>query len=157
MPKWLRYLLYNLWFLAGVYVAINWMVVLQYSFMNKKNYFIQVDIKGQEFFLEVADTNKKREKWLMWRKSMNENQGMIFVFDEEKEQSFWMKNTLIPLDMIWLDSSNTITEIQTTIPCKTEFCKSYLGVGDKVIELNGGMANKLWIKVGDTIKMKAFK
>lgn len=74
---------------------------------------------------------------------MNENQGMIFVFDEEKEQSFWMKNTLIPLDMIWLDSSNTITEIQTAIPCKTEICKSYLGIGDKVIELNGGMANKL--------------
>ena len=61
----------------------------------------------------------------MNRKSMASNRGMLFVFEEQKKHTFWMKNTLIPLDMIRIDSGLNIVDIQTAQPCTSNVCSNY--------------------------------
>ena len=118
---------------------------------------IKINIKWSDFILEIADNDYKRRKGLMWREKIDDNKGMLFVFDEEKEQSFWMKNTLIPLDIIWLDKNNIIQDFVSAIPCKTKVCPSYLGFGDKVIELKEWSIQRIWITKGDFLQIWDFK
>lgn len=66
--------------------------------------------------LEVADTAEERERGLMFREELDENHGMLFVYEEEAPRSFWMKNTLIPLDIIFLGSDKTIINIEKAYP-----------------------------------------
>jgi uncharacterized membrane protein (UPF0127 family) len=71
---------------------------------------------GVRVSLEVADTEALRQRGLMYRRSLSPTEGMIFVFDEKGFYPFWMKNTLIPLDLFWLDERGTIVSIQHAIP-----------------------------------------
>jgi uncharacterized membrane protein (UPF0127 family) len=98
-------------------------------------------IGDQEFFVEIADTREERELGLMYREFMPANMGMLFVFEEENPRNFWMKNTLIPLDMIWLDAEKNIVDIQAAQPCKVENCPIYSGKAPAqyVLELNPGV------------------
>ena len=75
---------------------------------------------GGCFQVELARTESERDQGLMYRKELDKNKGMLFIFDKEGIYPFWMKNTLIPLDMIWIDSNNKIVFIaQNVQPCKT--------------------------------------
>ncbi len=105
-------------------------------------------IGGQDFLVEIADTAEERQLGLMRRTSMPANQGMIFEWEDEGVRTFWMKNTLIPLDMIWLDANKTIVDIKAAEPCTTEDCPTYQGQGvaKYVLELNQGV---LRAQVGD--------
>ena len=78
---------------------------------------------GQTVQVDLADTPTKRTKGLMNIEHLDENEGMLFIFEEQKQVSFWMKNTLIPLDMIFLNAEGTIVNIQNAIPCKQDPCK----------------------------------
>jgi uncharacterized membrane protein (UPF0127 family) len=71
---------------------------------------------GVRVSLEVADTEALRQRGLMYRTSLAPTEGMIFVFEEKGFYPFWMKNTLIPLDLFWLDEGGTIVSIQHAIP-----------------------------------------
>ena len=62
--------------------------------------------------IEIADTEEKQTTGLMWRKSMKEDEGMLFIFSKEEPLSFWMKNTYIPLDMIFVDKSYSVVSVQ---------------------------------------------
>lgn len=108
-------------------------------------------INDQEFFVEIADTREERELGLMNREFMPENMGMIFEFPNTAPRNFWMKNTLIPLDMIWLDENKTIVDIQAAEPCTTEECAVYSGKAPAmyVLELNKGV---LKASVGDRVE-----
>ncbi len=90
----------------------------------------------------------------MYRQSLPKDAGMLFVFDKEGEYPFWMKNTLIPLDIIWLDKDKKVIYInENTQPCKTVNCESY-GTDKNskyVLELNAGIAKEIGLKVGDLI------
>ena len=66
--------------------------------------------------LEIADTEQRRQRGLMYRKSLSPTEGMIFVFDQPGFYPFWMKNTLIPLDLFWLAADGTIVSIQPDLP-----------------------------------------
>ena len=81
---------------------------------------------------------------LMFRESLDEKAGMLFVFPNDTVHGFWMKNTLVPLDMIWIDKNLTIIDIQTAEPCKTETCPSYIPSGDAryVLEINANQSEK---------------
>jgi uncharacterized membrane protein (UPF0127 family) len=108
--------------------------------------------------LEIAKTAPQQTKGLMNRSSLCANCGMIFVFNLELPQIFWMKNTLIPLDMIFLDHNGTIINIANAVP-QPNVPDSQLtlyrsnGYSKYVIELNAGDANKLSLKSGDTIDL----
>ena len=94
--------------------------------------------------LEVMDTPNKRMTGMMGRENLDG--GMIFLFPHVQEQSFWMKNCKIPLDIIMLIGNKVTTIHKNCLPCLSHPCKHYKGIGNKVLELNGGMANKLGIK-----------
>jgi uncharacterized membrane protein (UPF0127 family) len=109
------------------------------------------------FSIEIADTFSERELWLMYRTYMNPNHWMLFVFDTPEVSNFWMKNTLIPLDIIRMDWSGKIIYIQDSAPsCNQEPCNVYWPnkSAKYVLELNWWTANKKWIKVGDRLFIK---
>ena len=89
----------------------------------------------------------------MYRKSLERNKGMIFVFKEEGVRSFWMKNTLIPLDMVWINENKEVVDIFKNVqPCK-EKCKKI--TSDKkakyVLEINAGQTESINLKIGDKL------
>ncbi len=108
------------------------------------------------FLVEIADSDQERQEWLMYRESIGEDRWMIFVFQEEKKHSFWMKNTLIPLDIIRINSNNKIVDIQTAQPCDTKICSTYIPAWDAsyVLEINSWLAKKENIEVWDTLELK---
>jgi len=101
--------------------------------------------------IEIADNDDKRTRGLMDRISMEENQGMIFLFPHERIQSFWMKNTVIPLDMIFVNRENVIVTIkQDTVPFDTGQYRS-TKPASIVVEVVAGYTALYNIKVGDKI------
>ncbi|BAY08085.1 DUF192 domain-containing protein [Calothrix sp. NIES-2098] len=110
---------------------------------------------GTKVQLEVAQTPKQQEIGLMYRTSLPDNQGMIFKFPSAQPVRFWMKNTLIPLDMVFIQNG-VVKYIQTSAPpCTKDPCPSYgpNTLIDSVIELRSGRATELGLKVGDSIKI----
>jgi len=103
--------------------------------------------------LYIADSPEERSKGLSGRASLKAQRGMVFIFESPSEQCFWMKDTLIPLDMIWLDESRNVTKIQANVQPSSypsSFCSDK--PADKyVIELNAGEAEALGINVGQTL------
>lgn len=105
---------------------------------------------------EIADSEAEKTRGLMYRQSLAWESGMLFIFDEELLHSFWMKNTLIPLDIIWIDSDKNIVDItQNALPCKEEQeCESIIPVLEVkyVLEVNSGFTEQNKIRVGDKVK-----
>ena len=101
---------------------------------------------------EVADSPEERTQGLMFRESLPQNHGMIFIFEGEGIYPFWMKNTLIPLDIIWLNENKEVVKIMQTLPCMEEPCEIYNPEVQAryVIEINGGFAEENNIQVGDS-------
>jgi uncharacterized membrane protein (UPF0127 family) len=107
--------------------------------------------------VEIARTEPERARGLMFRERMGAEEGMVFLFEEEGSYPFWMKNTLIPLDMIWLDRGRRIVHIAHSVPpCKADPCPSYPheGAALYVVEVNAGFAKKHGVKVGDSLEFK---
>jgi uncharacterized protein len=114
-------------------------------------------INTTTILLEEANTPQEQQIGLMMRTSMPINHGMAFNFNPPVPARFWMKNTLIPLDMLFVRAGK-IKNIQANVPpCKNDPCPSYGPENgeliDQVIELNAGEANKLGLKVGDSVNI----
>ena len=104
------------------------------------------------FFVEIAKTSAEREKGLMYRNLLAKDRGMLFIFDKEGIYPFWMKNTLIPLDIIWIDSNNKVVFIANNVqPCKNLICPitNPLVSAKYVLEINANIAKTIGIKTGD--------
>ena len=107
------------------------------------------------FDIEIADNDYETETGLMHRLSMGENRGMLFVFPNMRIRSFYMKNTLIPLDIIYIDKDKFIVSIQkNAIPLDEKSLPSKVPA-QYVLEINAGLAKTLPLKVGDRIDYKA--
>jgi uncharacterized membrane protein (UPF0127 family) len=107
--------------------------------------------------VEVASDDATREQGLMYRDHMAEDRGMIFLFPQVGEYPFWMKNTLIPLDMIWIDPDHRIVHIAHDVPpCKADPCPSYPpnAKAASVLELAAGVAAKHHLKDGDVLRFE---
>lgn len=110
--------------------------------------------EGKEltFQVEVADTPAKRELGLQYRRDLALDRGMIFLFPGESEHSFWMKNTPIPLDMIFIGRDWKIVGIlEQAVPFSTD-SRSVAGASQFVLEINGGLAKRYGIKAGDSVR-----
>lgn len=94
----------------------------------------------QSFEVELADTPEKRTQGLMFRDSLEKNKGMIFSFAEEGFHAIWMKNTLIPLDVIWISKDQRVVDMKTLSPCETEPCPSFRprSPAKFILEINKG-------------------
>lgn len=100
--------------------------------------------------LEVAATPEQRERGLMFRKTLAPNDGMTFLFPIAAPQKFWMKNTMLPLDMLFVDASGAIAYIITGVPYSHEAVGTDIPI-TSVIEIDGGRAARDGITVGDTV------
>lgn len=107
--------------------------------------------------VEIADTDAARQRGLMFREKLGPTEGMVFLFDEPGYHAFWMKNTLIPLDMIWLDDQQRIVGLLDWVPpCKADPCPSYTAPGSpiasSVVEVQAGFIKRHAVKVGDRLE-----
>lgn len=124
---------------------------------NTKLDIINAAGETHSFKVEVVTTPEDQAKGLMFRESMPEDEGMLFYFGDEAERGFWMKNTLIPLDMIFIKSDGTIHRIhENAIPHDLTSVASF-GKVSAVLEVNGGISRKLGFKAGDQVKHAVFK
>jgi len=107
-------------------------------------------------FIEIADDSNEQSKGLMHRTNLEWNNGMLFVFDDEENQSFWMKNTFIPLDMIFIDEKFRVVDIEENVPpCVVQNCQSYVSnqPAKYVLEVNAGYTQANGIETGDILKI----
>jgi uncharacterized membrane protein (UPF0127 family) len=115
-----------------------------------------VELKGQRFDVEIADTEPARERGLMFRESMPADHGMLFLFDDDTVRTFWMKNCRMPLDILYFDDKYKLVSMQERVPaCRSEPCPVYPseGAAKFVLELNAGTADKIGVKPGDALKI----
>jgi uncharacterized membrane protein (UPF0127 family) len=114
-----------------------------------------VEIKGQRYAVEVADTHEKRNRGLMHRDQLAEGTGMLFLHDREQPLAYWMKNTRIPLDIFYFDGQRRLVSVSRNVPpCSLgDRCPPYPSAGPAlyVLELNAGEAVRLDVKRGDEI------
>lgn len=109
------------------------------------------------FQVEIADDEQERETGLMNRDKLPTGQGMLFLFPDARERAFWMKNTHIPLDIIYISKSGEVISIQkNTMPMNETPLHSF-GPAAAVLEINGGQADALGIKPGDRITHRFFE
>jgi uncharacterized protein len=118
---------------------------------------LSAKIKDKTFKLAVAQTPEEQQMGLMFRTSLPDDEGMLFPFEPPRPVGFWMKNTLIALDMLYI-RNEVIQEIKANVPpCKKDPCPSYPSKVeiDQVIEIRGGLAQELGIKPGDQVTLTA--
>ena len=115
-----------------------------------------VVLKGQRFTVELAETEDKQALGLMFRDSMADDHGMLFLFPVESRRSFWMRNTRIPLDIFYFDADLRLVSVAAGAqPCRTPQCPGYPSEGPAqyVLELNAGKAAELAVGRGDVLEL----
>lgn len=139
-----------------------WLLILMilYYFINisihDKNTTSKVCIEKKCFTVEIARTSAEQQQGLMNREAMESNQGMIFIFPQADIHNFWMKNTLIPLDMIRVDDTFKVVRVLTAQPCTQDPCKVYKpeALAKYVIEINAWIAAKYGIGEWSVVKFR---
>ena len=121
-----------------------------YTFSSEK---IEVSVykKNITFNVEVAKTIEERRIGLMYRKKLLSNEGMLFIFPHEKIIQLWMKNTYIPLDVIFISKNKVIVDMKKSMEKLSETIIESKVKSKYALEFNAGLINKLNIKIGDKI------
>lgn len=115
-----------------------------------------VELKGQRYSVEIAEDDATRAQGLMDRTTMAADHGMLFVFQDDAPRAFWMKNTKIPLDMLFFDAQRRLVSVQRDVqPCLADPCRGYSSGAPAryVLELNAGEAAKLGLHPGDELQI----
>ncbi|TYP70987.1 DUF192 domain-containing protein [Aquimarina intermedia] len=108
----------------------------------------------KQLSIEIADNPYERETGLMYRKTMEQNQGMLFISEESKPQNFYMKNTLIPLDIIYIDENQKIVSFQRNAQPNDETSLPSRLPAKYILEVNAGLSKEWNLKEGDSISFK---
>ena len=115
---------------------------------NRIHISLQSGDQEVRLWVEIADDPIERAEGLMNRKSMPEDEGMLFIFEEPLQLSFWMKNTLIPLDVLYFDENMRYINTQSMNPCKSDPCRTYDSdrAAKYALEVNqGAVASMDWM------------
>ena len=133
-----------------IYLIFNFFLISFYTFSNEK---IDVSIynKNITFNVEVAKTIEERRIGLMYRKKLLNNEGMLFIFPREKIIQLWMKNTYIPLDVIFISENKVIVDIKKNMEKLSETIVKSKVKSKYALEFNAGLINKLDIEIGDKV------
>lgn len=111
-----------------------------------------ITVSGEHrFTVELATTPEQQETGLMFRKSLDANGGMLFVFPKAQPITMWMKNTLIPLDMVFIDEKGRVLRIEESATPKSERYITSGGPAIAVLEISGGRASNIELKPGDKV------
>ena len=139
---------------------IFWIVILIILvavtlFVNfEKNKESEVCFSSDCVNVKISDDSSERQLGLMYVSFLEESKGMLFVFEKNGLHGFWMKNTLIPLDIIWISEDYDVVNVETAEPCEEDPCPVYVPEKEAryVLEVNSGWANRNEIRVGDEVK-----
>ncbi len=116
-----------------------------------------VELAGQRYQVEIADDDAERARGLMFRDQMDAKAGMLFIHDREEPQAYWMKNTKIPLDILYFDNQRRlVAQRRNTPPCSAgDGCPSYPSHAPAryVLELNAGEADRLKLQDGAELRL----
>lgn len=117
-----------------------------------------VEVGGQRFLVELALDDESRARGLMFRPAMPAGHGMLFVHDTTDHLAYWMKNTLLPLDILYFDEQRRLVSVQADVPpCRSagNDCPVYPSAGPArfVLELNAGMAARLGLRPGAVLTL----
>ncbi len=140
-----------------IFILILIIFILLISNYNKNKPERQACINSYCFEIKIAQTKEERARGLMFRSFLPKNQGMLFIFENEDKHSFWMKNTLIPLDIVWISKDLKIVHIENNVqPCQQEPCKTYTPIQKAiyVLEVNTGLAKEYNFQIGDIVNLK---
>lgn len=118
----------------------------------------KIKLAGKEITVEIADTDAKRMQGLMFRTSMGENEGMLFVFEQERPLGFWMRNTRIPLSIAYIDAKKKIINILEMVPASDSDPNPPVypsaAPAKYALEMNKGWFARNKIKVGQTVELE---
>ena len=154
IKKYLSWTWIMIWFL--LFVVIYYIIG---NYLHQRNTVPQLCINKTCFTVEIARTEAEQESGLMNREVMAENHGMLFIFPKSDIYSFWMKNTLIPLDIMRIDDTYNIVNILTAQPCIADPCVVYNpeAIAKYVVEINAGIAAKYGISNWNVVKFQNIK
>lgn len=150
---------------VNIFAIVNFLIIISLTalflvaFMKTikdKSVLEKVCYQDYCFFVNIANSQEERAQGLMFIKKLKQNRGMLFTFEKDGDYAFWMKNTLIPLDIIWLDKDgNVVSVAKNTQPCKYDPCEKFKSdvPARFVLEINAGMAEKLGISPGSKISL----
>lgn len=144
----------KIWLANGCLAGL---IVLFSSCQNPSSVEDMVCFQKTCFIIEVANDEESRIRGLQDRRQMQPRHGMLFIFLHSQRHSFWMKNTYIPLDMIWMDYARKIVHIEKNVPpCPKDPCPTYTPAKEAlyVLELNAGMAQANALQLGQTADFK---
>ncbi len=145
---WKIFLILFLIFIAGL---------ILYPYFKKEKKEERVCFKNHCFLAELVLTPEEKSRGLMHRKSLDKDRGTLFIYEKEGERSFWMKNVLIPLDIIWLSEDKKVVYIaENCQPCPELPCPTIKSdkAAKYVFEINGGLASKIGLSVGDELEFE---
>ena len=150
-PKNMSKIIIVLLFSALILIVVSvWYLAF---FVPQNANIVNLKIKDQSYKIEMAVSSAQKIKGLSKRESLCKNCGMLFTFGFETQLPFWMKDTLIPLDMIWLDKNGTVVDIQTALETNSSKIYQNQTPAQYVLELNANDSNKIGLKIGDTIQL----
>jgi uncharacterized membrane protein (UPF0127 family) len=153
MKKTHTFILVFLFIIAMAALSFNRDKATQFEFDKGKVVFLK---QGMAIDVEIAITDKQRRIGLMHRGQLIKNAGMLFVFEQEYIQRVWMKNTLIPLDVIFISTQNKVVSFFKNLkPCKKKGCDIYMSDGNAkyMLEVNTGMINGNEIEIGQKVRL----
>jgi len=130
-------------------------IFINFKFFNKD--ISKVCFESKCYSVEIAQTPEELSVGLMYRENLDKDKGMLFIFEEERKQAFWMKNTLIPLDIIWINKEMNVVFIENAVPCTQEDeCFQYVPSYDAiyVLEINFEEALKNNISIGSKARFR---
>ena len=137
--------------IASILIIIFLIIILIY---NPSDSGDKVCFNENCFEVEIADTPELRDKGLMNRDSLDKDKGMLFVFPKQDIYAFWMKDTLIPLDIIWLNSNKEVVSMsKNSLPCSSSCPKiNPRNKAKYVLEINAGMSDEINLSMGDKLE-----
>ena len=142
---------------AALAIFFSWVMSnAAFATCSGDSVYLRGDWGQARFSIEIADTPSSQQIGLMNRSSMPLSSGMLFVYESPRPLSFWMRNTLIPLDMLFIDSQGIVTRIHHMAKPLDE-TPIIGGPGTAVLEINGGLAKSMGISVGTELRHQSFE
>jgi hypothetical protein len=151
IPLWFMFLVVTFFILKDIYKEED--KTVDYKF-QKEGELVFASASGQllkRIDIEVADTEYDRQKGLMFRENLGESEGMLFVFPTEDSLSFWMRNTYISLDIIFINKNKEIVTIYKSTRVNSDQSYQSIILSKYVVEVNAGFTDKHGIRVGDKV------
>lgn len=139
--------------ISPVLLIIAGLLIWRLFFYLPPSNYVKIKIGNIDYKIELAKTTAQRSKGLSSRKTLCKDCGMLFIFGFETNLPFWMKDTLIPLDMIWLDKNGKIVDIQTITEINSTKIYQNQSPAKYVLELNANDSQKINLKIGDIIQL----